>query len=393
MSLRKIALIWKILIAIVFGLLFGLFLPQAIIRVFMTFNAIFSQFISFLVPLIIVGLVTPAIARMGSGAGKLLLLTVIIAYSSTVLAGLFSFSVSSGLFPAIIGNQAISNTSSGQYVVDPYFSVAIPPMLDVMTALVFAFICGIFLAAIEGHYLRNVFFDFEQIVTLTISKVLIPLLPIYIFGIFLKMSFTGEALPILKVFAMVILIIFGMSIVWLLILFLIAGGVSGKNPFRSLVTMLTAYVTALGTSSSAATIPVTLRQAVKCGVRPEVASFTVPLCATIHMPGSIIKIVACAITIMVATGMEFSLGTFAGFIFLLAITMVAAPGVPGGAIMAAIGLLSSMLGFTDADNALIIALYMVMDSFGTACNVTGDGAVSLIIDRFAKSPAEEAQQD
>lgn len=384
MRKHRIALIWKILFAIALGIATGLFFPLSIVRIFETFNALFSQFISFLVPLIIVGLVTPAIFRMGNGAGKMLFLTVVLAYASTVMAGFFSYTISSSIFPTLLSKGDLGTSTMNANVVTPFFTINIPPMLDVMTALVFAFICGIFLTFSKGEYLQKVFDDFEQIVLLTIGKVLIPLLPFYIYGIFLKMSFTGEAGPIVKVFSVVILIIFAISVVWLLILFAVAGFISHKNPFKALGTMLTAYVTALATSSSAATIPITLQQSVKCGVSHEVAGFTIPLCATIHMPGSIIKIVACSITIMIIQGMPFDLGLFSGFIFLLAITMVAAPGVPGGAIMAAIGLMASLLGFSEANQALIIAIYIVMDNFGTACNVTGDGAISLIVNRLSK---------
>ena len=385
----KLPLIWRILIAVALGIGLGYVLPLPVVRIFMTFNGIFSQFISFLVPLIIVGLVTPAICRMGKGAGRMLLYTFLLAYGSTLIAGTFSYASSSTILPSLISPEAALAASTASTAVEPFFTLAIPPILDVMSALVSAFIFGIFLNMSDGKALTAVFCDLERVVTLAISKILIPLLPLFIFGIFLKMSYTGEAGPIMQVFAKVILFIFALSIVYILALFIIAGLIGRRNPFRALITMLPAYVTALGTSSSAATIPVTLAQAKKCGVRPEVAGFTIPLCATIHLPGSIIKIVACSLTIMVMQGLPYSFSLFFGFIALLAITMVAAPGVPGGAIMAAIGLIASMLGFSETDQALIIALYIVMDCFGTACNVTCDGAISIIVDRLKKVNSEE----
>lgn len=384
MKRKKIALIWKVLIACVLGVIFGLFLPVPIVRIFTTFNAIFSQFIGFMVPLIIVGLVTPAICKVGRKAGKMVLVTVVLAYFSTVLAGLFSYFTSSSIFPNLIGDGSKGVELASNVNVDPFFTMNIPPLMDVMTALVLSFMMGILLTMVERDYLRNVVYDFESVIVMAISKVFIPLLPIYIFSIFLKMSCTGEAMPVLKVFAVLILVIFAMSLVWLIVMFLVSGGISGKNPFKSMKNMLPAYFTALGTSSSAATIPVTMSSAVNCGVRSDIAGFTVPLCATIHMPGSMLKITACAVTIMLMQGMPFNLSMFIGFIALLAITMVAAPGVPGGAIMAALGVLSSVLGFGDTDQAMMIALYVVMDSFGTACNVTGDGAVALIINSIFK---------
>lgn len=388
----KLPLIWRILIAVALGIGLGYVLPLPVVRIFMTFNGIFSQFISFLVPLIIVGLVTPAICRMGKGAGRMLLYTFLLAYGSTLIAGIFSYASSAAVLPSLISPDAALAASTASTAVEPFFTLAIPPILDVMTALVSAFIFGIFLNMSDGKALTAVFYDLERVVTLAISKILIPLLPLFIFGIFLKMSYTGEAGPIMQVFAKVILFIFALSIVYILALFIIAGLIGRRNPFRAVITMLPAYVTALGTSSSAATIPVTLAQAKKCGVRPEVAGFTVPLCATIHLPGSIIKIVACSLTIMVMQGLPYSFGLFFGFIALLAITMVAAPGVPGGAIMAAIGLIASMLGFSETDQALIIALYIVMDCFGTACNVTCDGAISIIVDRFKKGEEEKSEE-
>lgn len=384
MKRKKIALIWKVLIACVLGVIFGLFLPVPIVRIFTTFNAIFSQFIGFMVPLIIVGLVTPAICKVGRKAGKMVLVTVVLAYFSTVLAGLFSYFTSSSIFPNLIGDGSKGVELASNVNVDPFFTMNIPPLMDVMTALVLSFMMGILLTMVERDYLRNVVYDFESVIVMAISKVFIPLLPIYIFSIFLKMSCTGEAMPVLKVFAVLILVIFAMSLVWLIVMFLVSGGISGKNPFKSMKNMLPAYFTALGTSSSAATIPVTMSSAVNCGVRSDIAGFTVPLCATIHMPGSMLKITACAVTIMLMQGMPFNLSMFIGFIALLAITMVAAPGVPGGAIMAALGVLSSVLGFGDTDQAMMIALYVVMDSFGTACNVTGDGAVALTINSIFK---------
>lgn len=388
----KLPLIWRILIAVALGIGLGYVLPLPVVRIFMTFNGIFSQFISFLVPLIIVGLVTPAICRMGKGAGRMLLLTFLLAYGSTLIAGIFSYASSAAVLPSLITPDSALAASTASTAVDPFFTLAIPPILDVMSALVSAFIFGIFLNMSDGKALTAVFYDLERVVTLAISKILIPLLPLFIFGIFLKMSYTGEAGPIMQVFAKVILFIFALSIVYILFIFTLAGIIGRRNPFRAVLTMLPAYVTALGTSSSAATIPVTLAQAKKCGVRPEVAGFTIPLCATIHLPGSIIKIVACSLTIMVMQGLPYSFSLFFGFIALLAITMVAAPGVPGGAIMAAIGLIASMLDFSETDQALIIALYIVMDCFGTACNVTCDGAISIIVDRFKKGEEEKSEE-
>jgi Na+/H+-dicarboxylate symporter len=267
----------------------------------------------------------------------------------------------------------------------PFFTVNIPPVMGVMTALVLSFTLGLGLAYIERQTLKDAIHDFEQVIIKTIKSAIIPLLPLYIFGIFLNMTYVGQVFSILTVFIKIIGVIFAIHIGILVIQFLIAGGLTAKNPFKLLWNMLPAYFTALGTQSSAATIPVTLQQSRLNGVSEDVAGFVIPLCSTIHMSGSTLKITACALALMIMQGMPYDFGMFMGFIMMLGITMVAAPGVPGGAIMASLGLLQSMLGFNQEAQALMIALYIAMDSFGTACNVTGDGAIALIMDKIMSS--------
>ena len=378
----KFGLLPRILLAIVLGIALGSFLPES--RGLLTFNDFFSQFLGFFIPILIVGLVAPSIAEVGNSAGRMLLLTALLAYGSTVVAGFASYFTGATLFPSMIDASAATQLSAQSSTLTPYFSVQIPPLMDVMTALVLAFIVGLGMAYLKGNVLREASFEFREIVTKTIATVIIPLLPIYIFGIFYNMAASGEVMRVVSLFVKIIVVIFVLHILWLVALYVVAGLVSGKNPFKMLGTMLPAYFTALGTQSSAATIPVTLAQAVRMGVREEVAGFVVPLCATIHLSGSMLKIVACALALMMMQGMEYNLSIFAGFIMMLGITMVAAPGVPGGAIMAALGVLTSILGFGPADQALMISLYIAMDSFGTACNVTGDGALAMIIDGIKK---------
>lgn len=382
MKRLKIGLLGKILIAIATGIGLGLIAPAWMVRIFITFNGIFSQFLGFAIPLIIVGLVAPAIADIGKTAGKMLIATVAIAYGSTIFAGLVSYLTGAALFPGMIQSGSPLQEVSQASELSPYFTVTIPPLMGVMTALVLAFTLGLGLAALERHTLKDALHDFEQVIIKTINSAIIQLLPLYIFGIFLNMTYVGQVFSILTVFIKIIGIIFLIHIGILILQFAIAGGFVRRNPFRLLWTMLPAYFTALGTQSSAATIPVTLAQAKKNGVSEDIAGFTIPLCSTIHMSGSTLKIVACALALMIMQGMPYNFGMFAGFICMLGITMVAAPGVPGGAIMASLGLLQSMLGFDQEAQALMIALYIAMDSFGTACNVTGDGAIALIIDRF-----------
>lgn len=382
MKKLKIGLLGKILIAIAMGVGIGLVAPAWMVRIFLTFNGIFSQFLGFAIPLIIVGLVAPAISDIGKTAGKMLLITVAIAYGSTIFAGLVSYLTGAALFPGMIQSGASLQEVASATELAPYFTVTIPPLMNVMTALILAFTLGLGLAALDGQTLKNALHDFEQVIIKTIKSAIIPLLPLYIFGIFLNMTHVGQVFSILTVFIKIIGIIFVIHVGILLLQFTIAGGFARKNPFRLLWNMMPAYFTALGTQSSAATIPVTLEQAKKNGVSEDTAGFTIPLCATIHMAGSILKITACALALMIMQGMPYDFGMFFGFICMLGITMVAAPGVPGGAIMASLGLLQSMLGFNEEAQALMIALYIAMDSFGTACNVTGDGAIAIIVDKL-----------
>jgi Na+/H+-dicarboxylate symporter len=382
MKKLKIGLLGKILIAIALGIGVGLIAQPWMVRTMLTFNGIFSEFLGFAIPLIILGLVTPAISDIGKTAGKMLLITVAIAYGSTVLSGLLSYFTGATLFPGMISSGASLKALEAAEELTPFFTVDIPPLMAVMTALILSFTLGLGLAYIEKQTLKDAIHDFEQVIIKTIKSAIIPLLPLYIFGIFLNMTYVGQVFSVLTVFIKIIGIIFLIHIAVLIIQFTIAGGLTRKNPFRLLWNMLPAYFTALGTQSSAATIPVTLQQSRINGVSEDVAGFTVPLCATIHMSGSILKITACALALMIMKGMPYDFGMFMGFIMMLGITMVAAPGVPGGAIMASLGLLQSMLGFDQEAQALMIALYIAMDSFGTACNVTGDGAIALIMEKI-----------
>lgn len=377
----------KVLIAIALGILCSFFFPDALTRVFITVNSIFSNFLGLFIPIIILGLIAPGIFELGKGAGRLLLITAGIAYLSTVLSGLFSFATCRITYPSLLGGAVTSLGGIDMAANDlkPYFTIEMPPLMSVTTSLVLAFVIGLSLIGIRGDSFRNVMLELRKIVFLVIRKVIIPILPVFIFGIFLEMGAEGNVGPVLGMFLKIIVIIFVMHVTVLVLQFCIAGAVARKNPFKALWTMLPAYVTALGTQSSAATIPVTRAQAIKNGVDPDVADFVVPLCATIHMSCSILKIVACAYAISLSMGLDTSFGTYAGFILMLGITMIAAPGVPGGAIMAALGLLASMLGFDTNMQGLMIALYIAMDSFGTAGNVTGDGAIALIIDRIKQS--------
>ena len=384
MKRKKLPLIVKILIAIALGVGLGLVAPGWCVRAMNTFDGIFDQLLRFFIPLIIVGLVTPAIAEVGAKAGKMLIITVLLAYTFTVLSGLFAYGFSTTLFPSLIDKGSLNVLDAGEAEFPAYFSLTIPPLADVMTSLVLSFMLGIGIATSNARALKKGFDELKAIIVRSIEKIIIPVLPVYIFGLFLDMTAAGKVAPVLKSFIVMVAIIFGMTLVLLILQYCVAGIVAGKNPFKMLYGMLPAYMTALGTASSAATIPVTLECAKKNGVKEEVAGFVIPLCATIHLSGSTLKITSCAIALMIMLGMPYDFGTLLGFIMMLGVTMVAAPGVPGGAIMAALGVLGSILGFDAQAQAMMITLYIAMDSFGTACNVTGDGAIALIMNRINK---------
>ena len=379
-------LLW-VLAAIVLALVLGSvtvggshIMPSALGNVFVTFSTIFGQFLSFSIPLIIIGLVTPAIADLGKGAGHWLGLTAALAYASTMFAGFLTYAVCAYFFPKVLVGQ-LTQVETPKEVLKTYFTIEMPPVVGVMTALLLSFVIGIGLSLVPRGVLRKGFIEFRAIITRLIENIIVPLLPLHIFGIFLNLTYTGEAVHIMRTLIRVVVIVLVLEVVILLTQYFVAGAVGRINPFKAIFTMLPAYLTALGTSSSAATIPVTLRQTRKNGVSDAVSSFTIPLCATIHLAGSTSKIFAFAFAIVYTQGMTVTTTQWVGFIFMLGITMVAAPGVPGGAIMAATGILQSMLGFDDSAVALMIATYIALDSFGTATNVTGDGAIAIIMDR------------
>ena len=383
MKKMKLGLLPRIIIAIALGIVCGLFFPGWIVRIFLTVNSLFGNFLNFIIPLLILGLVAPGIADLGKGAGRLLLITALLAYGFTLFSGFFTYFTCDLSYPWLLNtSDKLSAVADNTVALQPYFTVEMPAVMGVMSALILAFTLGLGMSVIDGNRLKSVMDDFKDIINQVITAVIIPVLPLYIFGIFLNMTNSGQVAGVMNVFLKIIVVIFVMTVVLLFIQFFIAGMVGKKNPLRLFRNMLPAYMTALGTQSSAATIPVTLEQTIRNGVRPDLAGFVIPLCATIHLSGSTMKIVACSMAIMLMSGMEINFAQFAGFIMMLGIAMVAAPGVPGGAIMAALGLLQSMLGFDETAQGLMIALYIAMDRFGTATNVTGDGAIAVIVDRI-----------
>lgn len=403
--LRKIPLLGWIIIAIVLGILLGPVVPTWLGGVFLTYNSIFSGFLSFAVPLIIVGLVTPAIAELGKGAGKWLGITAGIAYGSTLAAGLLAYVVSRWLFtPSMSGAGMIDIGGESDSGFTPYFTLAssaggspteivLAPVLEVMTALVLAFVIGIGLTAFRSTVVFRGAVEFRTIIESLIRTIIVPALPLFIFGIFLELSASGAAVQVVVKFLLVVVVSFALTLVVLLLQYSVAGIMNGTNPLRALWNMRDAYFTALGTSSSAATIPVTLASTKKNGVTDAVAGFVVPLCATIHLSGSMVKITCFSIAVLLLTGGDVSFGAYLPFIIMLGVMMIAAPGVPGGAIAAAAGLLTQMLGFGEMEVGLMFAAYIALDSFGTATNVTGDGALAMIVNKLTEGRLGAQAQD
>ena len=390
MKKHEIGLVPKLIIAIVIGILIGQFLPESVCRFVVTLSGIFGSFLKFVIPLMILAYVTMGIADLSQGAGKLLLITVLIAYGSTIVAGSGSYLVSSTLFPSFISADALAQIeATAGNSVDSFFSIALPPVIDTLSAVVLAFILGLCMSAMRGKEigdtLYNSFKDFSTIIDKVLHKAIIPLLPLFICGTFVDMTKSGRTFVILGILWKVFLVVIIMHLVIITIQFVVAGAISKKNPFVLIKNQIPAYTTAIGTQSSAATIPVNLECAKNDGVSEEIRNFVVPLCANIHMAGSMITIVACATAVCLMNEIPIGFHTVVPFIMTLGVAMVASPGAPGGSIMTALPFLYMIfgkdLGNTDGPIcALMVALYITQDSFGTACNVSGDNAIGVVVE-------------
>ena len=382
MSKFRGSLFLKVIIAIVCGALLGLIAPEWMVRILKTFNVLFAQLLKFIVPLLVLGLVTPAIANVGRGAGRMLLTVLVIAYVSTICAGFFTYGSVSALYPHYLSQGELSADTIAAKEFLPYFDLKIPPVCDIMTALVLSFLIGVGIIFTEAGALKKGFDEFGNIIKITIENVIIPLLPWYIFSMICEMSAKGIISVILGSGFKVILTGIVLSVIYLIVQYCIAGAIAKKNPFKCLWNMLPAYLTAFSICSSSAVIPVTSKCTRKNGVSEDIVDFTIPLCSTVHMCGSTIKLAASAIAVAYISGMDLPFSVYASFVMMQGIAAVAAPGVMGGVLMASVGLLESILGFSPDQTALVMTIYLALDGYGPACNVTGDGAIALVIDRF-----------
>ena len=396
MSKKKIGLVPKLIICIIAGILIGSFAPEFLVKVLVTASSLFSAFLKFVIPFIIIGFVTAGIADLATGAGKLLGVTTGIAYGSTIVAGTLAFIVASLIFPSFIDPSVASQIGDPEAgMLEPIFTIPLSPMVDVTAAIVFSFTMGLGISALrnndKGEILYNLFQEFQEIITKVLSTIIIPLLPIYIAGTFANITYAGQVWNILSIFWRVYLVVIPLHIVYLIIQFTTAGFVTGKNPLKMLKNQIPGYLTAVGTQSSAATIPVNVECAKNNGVSKEIREFCVPLCATIHLSGSIISVTSFAVAVLMMNGMDHGFSTVFPFILMLGIAMVAAPGAPGGAIMSALPFLP-MIGIPSDGGlaSLMIALYLTQDSFGTAANVSGDNAIAAVVDHLNKKWSKKA---
>ena len=385
---KKIGLVPKLIMGIIVGIIIGTYCPAPVIQVLVTISGLFSAFLSFVIPFIIIGFVTAGIADLATGAGKLLGITTGIAYGSTLVAGTIAFIVASTLFPKFINAEVasqIGDPSAGQ--LSAIFSIPLEPMVDVTAAIVFAFMMGLGISSLrnkgKGDVLYKFFNDFQDIVTATLGTIIIPLLPLYIAGTFANIAYAGQVWSILGVFWKVFVTVIPLHFIYLIGQFSFAGAIGKKNPFTMLKNQVPGYLTAIGTQSSAATIPVNVECAEKNGVSKQIREFVVPLCATIHLSGSMISITCFTTAVLMMNNMPHGFNVLFPYIAMLGVAMVAAPGAPGGAIMSALPFLP-MVGIPSEGGlaSLMIALYLTQDSFGTACNVSGDNAIAVIVDRI-----------
>ena len=378
----KIGLFVKVLIAITCGALLGLVAPDSLVRILKTFNVLFAQLLKFIIPLLILGLVTPAIANMGKEAGKMLLIVIAIAYLSTICSGFFAHVCASNAFPLYLNAGELSSDAVSAKEFQPYLDIKIPPVCDILTALLLSFMIGIGIIVTGSSPLKKAFDDFGNIVKLTIEKVIIPMLPWYIFTMICEMGAKGVIAVVLGSGFKIILTGIILTLIYLVIQYCVAGAIAGKNPFKCLWNMVPAYLTAFSICSSSAAIPMTSACAKKNGISDDIVDFTIPLCSTVHMCGSTIKLAVSSIAVAYLTGTPIPFAMYANFVLMQGVAAVAAPGVMGGVLMASVGLLESIMGFSPDQTALVMTLYLALDGYGPGCNVTGDGAIALVIDKF-----------
>lgn len=384
----KLGLIPKLIIAIILGTIAGQIIPEFGVQIILTVTGMFGKFLNFIIPLMILAFVSKGISELAEGAGKLLLAAVVLSYTSTLIGGSASYFMASTIFPSFITSDVVEQiqAAAGNNV-EPLFSIPLSPVLDVTSALVLAFVLGLCVSVLRqknsGKTLYGFINEFNEVINMVLANAIIPLLPVYIFGNFTNMSYTGTVFAILGIFIKIFACIIALHVVYLAFLFVVSGIVTGTNGLKNMRLAVPAYLTAVGTQSSAATIPVNVECNRTMGVTKQIREFVIPLCATVHMPGSMITLTSCVFTLLYMYDMPHSYGLMIRFIAILGIAMVAAPGAPGGAVMSALPFLP-IVGVSPESSiaSLLITLYITQDSFGTAANVAGDNAISLLVEKI-----------
>ena len=374
---------FRLLIALVIGILFGQVFGEGGMKVVVSLQYILGQLIMFCVPLIVIGFIAPSITRMGKNASRMLGVAVAIAYISSICAAFMSTAAGYGLIPHL---SIVTDVAGLRDLPPVVFQLNIPQIMSVMSALAFSLLIGLAAVWTRSTITCNLLEEFQNIVLMIVERVIIPVLPVYICATFCNLSYEGMITHQLPAFVEIILIVMLGHYIWLAVLYLIASAYSGRSFWEVLRHYGPAYLTAVGTMSSAATLSVALDCARKSKVlRRDMVDFGIPLFANIHLCGSVLTEVFFCMTISkILYGQLPSVGTMILFCLLLGVFAIGAPGVPGGTVMASLGLITGVLGFDDAGTALMLAIFALQDSFGTACNVTGDGALTLFLTGYAE---------
>lgn len=372
-----------LLAGVIIGIAVGLISNESFMNIIVTVKHLLGQVITFCVPLIVIGFIAPSITRLGKNASKMLTIALIIAYVSSVGAALFSMAAGYGLIPHL---SIVSTVDGLKELPEVIFALEIPQIMSVMSALVFSVLVGLAVTWTKAERTAELLEEFQKIVLEIVTRVIIPILPIFIACTFCSLSYEGTITKQLPVFLKVIIIVMIGHFIWMTLLYTLAGIYSGKNPMEVVKHYGPAYITAVGTMSSAATLAVALRCARKSSVlREDMVNFGIPLFANIHLCGSVLTEVFFVMTVsQILYGSIPSLGTMVLFCLLLGVFAIGAPGVPGGTVMASLGLITGILLFNDTGTALMLTIFALQDSFGTACNVTGDGALTLILTGYAE---------
>ena len=380
----------KLLIGIVFGIIFGQIFPENVMSVVVPLKNILGQVINFVVPLIVIGFIAPSITKLGNNASRMLGVALMVAYTSSVLAALLSMGAGYAIIPNL---PVVSEIEGLKELPEDVFGLTIPQIMNVMSALAFSILIGLAAIWTKAKTIITILDEFQNIVLAIVSKIIIPILPVFIAFTFTCLSYDGTITKQLPVFVSAVVIVMIGHYIWLTVLYVVAGVYSGKNPIEVVKHYGPAYITAVGTMSSAATLAVALRCARKSKVlREDMVDFGVPLFANIHLCGSVLtEVFFCMIVSKVLYGTLPDIQTLVLFCVLLAIFAIGAPGVPGGTVMASLGLITGVLGFGDDGTALMLAIFALQDSFGTACNVTGDGALTLFLTGYAEKHGIEKQ--